>query len=94
MMADGNETVDGYEDYLWDEFEVTPLTSTYFTSFSVADFEFERSEVTTDNGVAHHSWARPDAIRAGYARYSNCEIDQGCHCAYDMLSRNVRSGEW
>ncbi len=52
----------GRDGYVWDEYEETPLMSTYIVAFAVTDFAAEEAEDVASNGVRHTSWARRDAV--------------------------------
>ena len=56
--------MDGYPGYVWDEYESTPVMSTYLVCFAVTDFAFE--EAGGSSSPMQRTWARRDAVEVLY----------------------------
>ncbi len=52
--------MDGYPGYVWDEYEATPVMSTYLVCFAVTDFAYE--EASGSSSPMQRTWARRDAV--------------------------------
>ncbi|XP_043072647.1 alanyl (membrane) aminopeptidase a [Puntigrus tetrazona] len=65
-IGDAHQTeIDG-EEWIVTTFEKTPVMSTYSLAFAVSDFEFK----TRSSGTKINTYARRDAINAGYVDYA------------------------
>lgn len=69
-MKKTGDPVQGYPDFVWDEYETTVVMSTYLIAFAIGPFDNVVSNLTS-NGVHFSVWARPDAIADDYARYAS-----------------------
>ena len=67
-IVSSGDAVDGFPGYIWTEFEITPVMSTYLVAFAVSDFTSVTSELQPGR-VPHTVWARYDAINDGLGDY-------------------------
>ncbi len=73
ILISSDAPVEGHDGFFWDEFEETPVMSTYFLAWAVTDYTSAVS--TASSRVNHQTWARREAIDAGYADYFLNEIE-------------------
>ena len=60
--------VDGYQGYVWSEFEESELMSPYVNAFLISDY-VEVASTPLENGLPHSIWTRYDAVDDGLAEY-------------------------
>lgn len=68
LLSSGSP-VANYPGYVWDEYDTTPIMSTYLLAFAVGDFASVTS-APTSTGVTFRTIARNDAIADGLADYA------------------------
>lgn len=62
MPLKSSTPVDGLDDWVWDEFEESVPMSTYLVAYTVNNFGYKESKLTSKTGVVFRTWARRDAL--------------------------------